>query len=78
MKELSVSVQEIYMKCQETINSFLKKKKTAETFKRTDLFVRLVFFNGICYGVLNVFSLFYCLLIVTARSLLKFIVIPLI
>ncbi|KAK8350418.1 hypothetical protein V6Z12_A06G207800 [Gossypium hirsutum] len=39
LKELSVSVQEIHMKCQETINSFCKKKKTAETFKRTDLFV---------------------------------------
>ncbi|KAK8293876.1 hypothetical protein V6Z11_D06G218800 [Gossypium hirsutum] len=39
LKELSVSVQEIHMKCQETINSFRKKKKTAETFKRTDLFV---------------------------------------
>ncbi|GMJ14333.1 DEFECTIVE IN MERISTEM SILENCING 5, nuclear RNA polymerase D1B [Hibiscus trionum] len=39
LKELSISVQEIHMKCQETINSFRKKKKTAEFFRRTDFFV---------------------------------------
>ncbi|XP_022764764.1 DNA-directed RNA polymerase V subunit 1 isoform X2 [Durio zibethinus] len=39
LKELNISMQEVYMKCQETINSFRKKKKTAETFRRTDLFV---------------------------------------
>ncbi|XWS08294.1 hypothetical protein CRYUN_Cryun41cG0067200 [Craigia yunnanensis] len=39
LKELNISVQEVHMKCQETINSFRKKKKTAPTFKRTDLFV---------------------------------------
>ncbi|KAL4367606.1 hypothetical protein GQ457_05G033360 [Hibiscus cannabinus] len=39
LKELSISVQEIHMKCQETINSFRKKKKTAEFFRRTEFFV---------------------------------------
>ncbi|XVF00255.1 hypothetical protein REPUB_Repub03eG0269300 [Reevesia pubescens] len=39
LKELNISMQEVHMKCQETINSFRKKKKTAETFRRTDLFV---------------------------------------
>ncbi|XVF24456.1 hypothetical protein REPUB_Repub13aG0129600 [Reevesia pubescens] len=39
LRELNISMQEVHIKCQETINSFRKKKKTAETFKRTDLFV---------------------------------------
>ncbi|WRX12496.1 RNA polymerase [Theobroma cacao] len=38
LKELNISMQEVHMKCQETIISFRKKKKTADTFKRTDLF----------------------------------------
>ena len=56
LKELNISMQEVHIKCQETINSFRKKKKTADNFKRIDLFVRLVFFTQTCYGVLNVFS----------------------
>ncbi|XWS74551.1 hypothetical protein CRYUN_Cryun01aG0007800 [Craigia yunnanensis] len=39
LKELNISMQEVHMKCQETINSFRKKKKTADNFKRIDLFV---------------------------------------
>ncbi|XVE68305.1 hypothetical protein DITRI_Ditri09bG0056900 [Diplodiscus trichospermus] len=39
LKELNISMEEILMKCQETINSFRKKKKSADTFKRTYLFV---------------------------------------
>ncbi|XP_021296973.1 DNA-directed RNA polymerase V subunit 1 isoform X2 [Herrania umbratica] len=38
LKELNISMQDVHMKCQETIISFRKKKKTADTFKRTDLF----------------------------------------
>ncbi|OMO87191.1 RNA polymerase, alpha subunit [Corchorus olitorius] len=43
LKELNVSMQEIHMKCQETITSSRKKKLTADTFKRADLF-----FNECC------------------------------
>ncbi|KAE8714772.1 DNA-directed RNA polymerase V subunit 1 [Hibiscus syriacus] len=39
LKELSISMQEVHMKCQETFNTFRKKKKTADFFRRTDLFV---------------------------------------
>ncbi|KAK8630144.1 hypothetical protein V6N13_078951 [Hibiscus sabdariffa] len=39
LKELSINMQEIHMKCEETINSFRKKKKTADTFRRINLFV---------------------------------------
>ncbi|OMP00131.1 RNA polymerase, alpha subunit [Corchorus capsularis] len=43
LKELNVSMQEIHMKCQETITSSRKNKLTADTFKRADLF-----FNECC------------------------------
>ncbi|XVF82275.1 hypothetical protein PTKIN_Ptkin16aG0032900 [Pterospermum kingtungense] len=39
LDELNISMQEVHVKCQETINSLRKKKKIGDTFKRTDLFV---------------------------------------
>ena len=46
LKEMNTSMHEVLQKCQETINSYRKKKKKATpVFKRTVLSVRLVQFD---------------------------------
>lgn len=42
LQDLNISTRVILEKCQETVNSFRKKKKIGNLFKRTILLVRLV------------------------------------
>lgn len=45
LKDMNISMHEVLQKCQETINSFRKKKKVTRVFKRTALSFRLVSVN---------------------------------
>jgi hypothetical protein len=42
LQDLNITAQVILEKCQETVNSFRKKKKVGNLFKKTILLVRLV------------------------------------
>ena len=42
LQDLNITAQVILEKCQETVNSFRKKKKVSNLFKKTILLVRLV------------------------------------
>jgi hypothetical protein len=45
LKEMNTSMHEVLHKCEETVNSFRKKKKLGHVFKRMVLSIRLVQFN---------------------------------
>ncbi|CAK7336523.1 unnamed protein product [Dovyalis caffra] len=56
LRELNISAQVILEKCQETVNSFRKKKKVGNLFKKTTLSVRVVYLELVAFVSLDHYS----------------------